>query len=226
MTIDELIAAGETLSRQCFALGAEKAGNIVGYWRGERADYPNSVPPEATAIRSWQHVLTIDTELLAAVGIVEHLPAIGFAMVESIRGDSAGRILPSTVGISELQCEGDPLYAHPYRSLPPFEALCLYGGDAISAWLKKLGLARHDYFQAASEPVAMAYQDYHAAHSPLTLDGAYAVVGGWHQMWPDDDFYLPLEMRLAVLTLKDAEPWYELWQSRGQRNWSVRERIT
>ncbi|WP_159260165.1 hypothetical protein [Komagataeibacter xylinus] len=38
-------------------------------------------------------------------------------------------------------------------------------------------------------------------------------MGGWHQSWPEDDFYMPLEMRRAVLTLREAEPWYELWQA-------------
>ena len=50
MTLDELIAEGERLSRPCYLLGADGPGPVAGFWGGERADHPNKVPPSATAL--------------------------------------------------------------------------------------------------------------------------------------------------------------------------------
>ena len=226
MTVDELIAEGEALSRPCFLLSVEGEGEVAGYWRGERADEPNRVPPEAKALRSIEHVVTVDARLLERVGLFVRSPTVGFAEVELANGDTVYRVLEPDLALSDLTCDGLPLHAVESRSFPPFEAVCLYAGGGVGAWLKGLGLQRHDYEAAAQEPEAVAYFDAYAERAPLYRGDADVVVGGWHQAWPDDDFFLPLEMRLALLTLRDAEPWYELWQATGRRNWSVRQRIT
>jgi len=44
-------------------------------------------------------------------------------------------------------------------------------------------------------------------------------------IWPDDDFFFPLEMRLLVTTIRDAEPFYEIWLS-DIGNIIAKERIT
>lgn len=228
MILDNLIAEGQRLVRPSIPLGSEKRGEIVGYWRGERADHPNTVPPEAIALRSTSHILTLDTSLLKQVEIEEYSPAIGFSEVETVHGSTGFRILRGEPTFAGIACDGTPLYALRDRlpSFPPFEALCLYGGEYVERWLGDLGLQRHEYVAAAGEPEAIAYQEEYRARSPLFDPAWDVVIGGWHCFWSDDDFYLPLEMRLAAITLRDAEPWYELWQATGHRNWSVRERIT
>ncbi|AJG22393.1 hypothetical protein [Cupriavidus basilensis] len=208
MIVDELLAEGERLCRPCFRLNVE--GEVVGYWQGERADRPNAVPPEATELRSIRHIMPIDTGLLERAGLRVRSSTIGFAEVESARGDTGYRFFEADVPISDLQCDGLRLHAAEGKSFPPFEAVCLYGGECVAAWLKNLGLERHEYEKAASEPEAVGYFDAYAARSPIYRGDVDVVVGGWHQCWPDDEFYMPLEMRLAVLTLRDSEPWYEL----------------
>jgi hypothetical protein len=44
-------------------------------------------------------------------------------------------------------------------------------------------------------------------------------------IWPDDDFFMPLEMRLVATTLRDAEPFLEVWLSE-LGNIRVKSRIT
>jgi hypothetical protein len=50
-------------------------------------------------------------------------------------------------------------------------------------------------------------------------------VGGWHTTWPDDDFFIPREMRLMLWTFQDSEPYYEVFLS-PLLNYIVKDRIT
>jgi hypothetical protein len=51
------------------------------------------------------------------------------------------------------------------------------------------------------------------------------VLSAWHVTWPNDDFYIPREMRLMVWTFKDSEPWYEVFLS-PLRNYVIKSRTT
>ncbi|MDO5642554.1 MAG: hypothetical protein Q4G26_09255 [Paracoccus sp. (in: a-proteobacteria)] len=226
LTLADMIAEGEALSRPCFLLRADATGDIAGFWGGERADQPSRPPPEATALSAIRHIMTVDARLLGQLGLPAPAPSIGFSEVRLKTGAITFRVHHSGPEIAALECDGLPLYATPATSFPPFAALCLYGGARIADWLAGLGLRRHEYHAAAHVPLAMDYEDAFTARAPISGSGADAVLGGWHQIWPEDDFFLPLEMRLAALTLREAEPWYELWRASGPGNWSVRARMT
>ena len=75
-----------------------------------------------------------------------------------------------------------------------------------------MGLARHEYWQVPRDQIK-EYEDYQSKQSAYSHQGAYAIVGGWHLMWPEDDFYIPRELTFVMLTLHDAEPWYSVWYS-------------
>jgi len=225
--VDDLIAEGERISRRCLLLSAKQSGDVGGYWGGERSDTPNGVPNGATALRSMSHVATIDASLLSPLGVPANPSPLSLFKVEPVRGNVGYRVVqPTGVVFRDINCTGEPLYVREAASFPPFEALCLYGGGLISSWLKHLGLERFEYCAAGAETAARDYQSEFIKRSPIHLNNADVVLGGWHQIWPEDDFYLPLEMRLAMLTLRDAEPWLALWLATGLGNWSVREHIT
>lgn len=226
MTIDDLIAQAKLLARPCVLLSEAGEGEVAGYWGGERSDFPNTVPPSATALRSYRHVVTVDAAWLDKVGVNGVTGSIGLSVVEAVDGRTSTRVLRSPTPFAEIECDGLPLFAAREESLPPFAAICLYGDDSVAAWLASLGLERHQYIEATGEPQAEAYEDFHVERSHLARDDIDAVIGGWHELWAEDDFYLPLEMRLALLTLRDAEPWYEMMRSAGHGNWTVREHIT
>lgn len=226
MTIDDLIAQAKRLARPCVLLSETGKGEVAGYWGGERSDFPNTVPPSATALRSYRHVVTVDAAWLDKVGIAGVTGSIGFRLVETVEGRISMGVLRSPTPFAAMECDGLPLFAAMDVSLPPFAAICLYGDDSVATWLASLGLERHQYIEATSEPEAEAYEEFHVEHSHLSRHDIDAVMGGWHELWPEDDFYLPLEMRLALLTLRDAEPWYEMMRSAGLGNWTVREHIT
>jgi hypothetical protein len=63
------------------------------------------------------------------------------------------------LAFSKVQWSGEPLFARPSRSLPPFPAICPYGSDKVATWLKSLGLERHEYIDARGEPPGRAYYD-------------------------------------------------------------------
>jgi hypothetical protein len=107
---------------------------------------------------------------------------------------------------------GDPLWGVEEPSFPPPEALCLYGSDRIGAWLARRGCSRRDGADAVIHrtPEGACYIRTWRNRSPLYRDGLAAVLGGWPVMWPDDVGYAG-RGRLALLTLRDAEPWVEAW---------------
>ena len=97
--------------------------------------------------------------------------------------------------------------------------------EMLPARRHALGLERHQYEEALGEAVAEAYQAEFTRRAPFYAAAVDVIVGGWHMMWPEDDFFLPREMRLLATTIRDAEPCREIWLSESG-NISVKERIT
>src|SRR5271155_4037200 len=58
MTLEDLIAEGEVISRPSLLLGpVPTASGVVGYWGGERADEPNALGPAVTVFAARRHIL-------------------------------------------------------------------------------------------------------------------------------------------------------------------------
>jgi hypothetical protein len=225
MTSDELIAEGVALARPCFLLSTSKSGRLAGFWRGERRDKPNTVPAIAKCIATNRHIITVDGALLAELGLAVATPVDLFEMTD-VSGREIYRVERNpSPKFSEISCTGEPLYATPSESFPPLEAVCLYGSRMVADWLRGLGLARHQYDAVRAKPIAERYVDEFTRRAPFYVSGAAAILGGWHMSWPEDDFFMPMEMRLIITTMRDAEPFFEVWLSAGN-NCSVKSRIT
>jgi hypothetical protein len=220
MTLDELIAEGERLAKPSLLLSPEPNRQPpVAFWGGQgRRGY--------TGREDDRHKVTFDCSWLASVG-VEVEGVIGVYDVD----DRWGWVKPVHVDytpelrLADAGCSGGlPLYGHERRSLAPLPAICLYGGDRITAWLAESGLKRTDYDFAESSELGQEYRRAWTKQSPLYEKQYAAALHGWHQQWPEDDFYMPAEMTLLLWTFWDAEPWLELWQRRP--NFRVELRIT
>lgn len=221
--LDDLLREGEALARPCFLLTTEGEGKPGAYWGGVRTD--SDALRETPAIRDVAHLLTLDSALVAAAGIPVRANPISLYEVTMSAGPQLRMAESAAVAFETLACSGDALFAVPASSFPPLAALCLHGGDVVSGWLASLGLERHQYEAAAAAPMGQDYEDVWLERSAFHRQDCDVIVGGWHQQWPDDDFYVPREMRLVAITLRDAEPWRELWRSEAG-NLSARERVS
>jgi len=93
---------------------------------------------------------------------------------------------------------GQPLYAYAERSIPPPDAVGAENDDA--------------------------YVRFWQSNCPVYAREPFAVLGGWHFPWPDDDWELLRDRNLLVWTLKESEPWVEVWDNSG--DFEVFQRIT
>jgi hypothetical protein len=142
------------------------------------------------------------------------------------RGDTGAAVFLEGRALPASPQGGCKLFASARRSLPPVDALFLFGSPAVQEWLSALGWdpeAGYNSNFPEPEPVE-AYESVYRAELPLFTGTAYAVLGGWHLPWPEGDWLDLVDSHLLVWTFHEAEPWVEVW-SHGDRVW-VLERIT
>jgi hypothetical protein len=147
MTINELIAEGDALARSSFLLGTKPTDSgIVGYWGGIRADMPDDLSNDRFSMFSARrHIFTLSEEITKQIGI-NRGPVSVFEWERDADGDLSFRLEHDyRICFADLEINGEPLYATPCASFPPFSAVCLYGGERIRAWLNELGRARYEY---------------------------------------------------------------------------------
>jgi hypothetical protein len=222
----ELIAEGEAIAKRCFLLSADGPGEVAGYWGGERSDMPDALSSRVSAnFKSRRHIVTVSERLIDGIG-VDGLGAVGLFEWVANDGRRTLRVEKSPqVTFDSISCDGVSLCARESTSFPPFEALCLYGSERVGDWLASQGLKRHEYWKVSADGVE-EYAEAYREQWPVITGEADVVVGGWHAMWPEDDFYIPAEMNYLMLTLRDAEPWYSVWHSPMSQGCSAREHVT
>jgi hypothetical protein len=225
--MDILLKESEKLSLPCFDLvPAGKGDEVSAYWRGRRSDLPERFPKGVTAFKYQKHFLSVDQKLFDQLGLQGRGP-LALSMFTTTEDDEKlCNVNVSTGKLNEISFEESiALTAKPATSLPPLEALLLYGGPAVQQWLSSQKLQRWDYSDVDSV-VRDQYLKHFNPRLPLCMEQPpFARVGGWHVQWPDDDFYIPREMRLMVWTFQDSEPWYEVFLS-PLRNYIIKSRIT
>lgn len=213
MTIEDLIACGERLERPCLHL-VEASHGADAVWGGKHRDLNDS----------FDLILSLHPGLFEKIGLKV---SRSFALVtwKDSEGDESGRAQPVKSDHWKGVVGGEPLTWRESKSFPPFPALCLYGGEPIETWLREMGLSPWEY-QKIEPEWEQGYNAAYQARTPLySAQNVYAQLGGLHALWPDDDYYLPREMKLLIWTFKDAEPWYEVFQTQTG-NIVLKERIT
>ena len=204
MTADDLLAEGHDLARRCVYL--RPAGNQFAAWWTPRgaSGFTLEVGSEVLPDGVWNGPGVLQVHLTGA---------------NATASFAGGR----TVQPME---EGLALHAHVAVSLPPAEALFMFGSPRVQEWLRSMewppeaGL--NDNFPAR-ETVSL-YEREFQAQLPLYSGSAHAVLGGWHFPWPDGDWQELLDAQLVLWTFAGAEPWVEVWLKDGRL--SVMERVT
>lgn len=120
---------------------------------------------------------------------------------------------------------GSPLFARPWKSYPPIEGIFLLGSARVGDWLEANQWERswgyNDNF--GGRDLVHEYESWWQSQHPFYTKRAAAVRGGWHFVWPDDDWLDRVHDELVLWTLT-GEPWIEVWaESTGMR---VIERVT
>ena len=109
--------------------------------------------------------------------------------------------------------EGPRLYAYSVPSLPPLEAVFLYGSPMFREWFGQMGwgedLDRNG--PLLDREIENAYVEAQRENLPIDGEHVFAVLGGWHVPWPDGDWLELVDHPLAVMTLADSEPWVEVF---------------
>ena len=223
----DLVKESAALSLPCFDLvPAGKGDEVVAYWGGRRSDLPEQLPEFVTAVKSQAHLLSVDQSLFEQLSLQGREPLALSMSTTADDDEGLDCVTVSTGRLSELVFEDAvPLAAVRATSLPPLQALLLYGGTPVQNWLSSQGLQRWDYEDVAEE-LRNRYRKLFDPQLPLFMERPpYARIGGWHIAWPDDDFYIPREMRLMIWTFQDSEPWHEVFLS-PLRNYVIKSRIT
>jgi hypothetical protein len=124
---------------------------------------------------------------------------------------------------------GTALFAHPSSSWPPIDALFKFGSPAIKNWIAECGwpadMPYHGGFK--DHEIVNAYENHVRPLNPLfgEIEGVFAMLGGWHDAWPENDWFDLLDKKLVAYTFEEAEPWVEVWVDGGQ-NFQVIQRIS
>jgi hypothetical protein len=213
MELDTLMAEGMRLSKPCIHLRAgDGASEVQGIWGGQGV---LEVPHKS----DWVHRVSVACSALQLLGFELE----GCLSVYESAGGCIAEI-DSTAGLPHSSTSGLVLLGSPMMSFPPLDAVCLYGNSEIEEWLKSEGLSRNDAADLDGTRLGDAYQREYQARSPLYVENADVVLGGWHMIWPEDDAYDENKGSLLLWTFRDAEPWIEVWLNGGQLD--VKERIT
>jgi hypothetical protein len=207
MTAEELIAEGRALQRPVVLLTEDGEGEPVAKWYGIEEDdeqcwltvAARSIPNAPSTLDNYLTLYT--SENSAKTGRIEVTPR-----------------WPDRDGIA--------LYAQSENILPPINAVFLRGSSAVEEWLKTNRWQRTWAYNDNFPDTAMvkAYEGVWFDEFPLYRDGVAAALGGWHMPWPDGDWLEYVDKQLLIFTVRDSEPWVEVWFERGQLY--VRQRRT
>lgn len=118
-----------------------------------------------------------------------------------------------------------PLCRSDAESLPPVDAVFLFGSAAIGSYLDKHGWQRDwEFNNNFKGRAAHEYTREWAKQCPLYMGGIVAVEGGWNVPWPEGDWRSLVDSELVLWTLEESEPWVEVFNDTKQ--YTVFQRVT
>lgn len=197
MDLAYLIRFAETMTRNAFAYRKTQSGeSIDAYWHGK-------------------------DKLILTVQLGDQW--------YSLSKDKADNLL-FAVAKQEQVISKTPLTKHEFLAYPSIDHLFHYGDTAISTWLESCHWDTDEgYNDNFPDPAADRYDRWFQQQDPFyNSDDVYFISHGWSFIWPEDDSILEWdpELDFTLITLKDAEPWYEVWFNKTQNNFVVLERTT
>lgn len=129
------------------------------------------------------------------------------------------------VSVKEPRHAGIPLVGSLKDSMPPIDTVFRFGSSDVGTYLAEHGWQRDwPYNSNFRHDAAQQYEELWMSQCPMYSNTVVAVIGGWNFPWPDSDWEECSEMELVLWTLRDAEPWIEVF--RDDSHWVVKQRNT
>jgi hypothetical protein len=200
MTVELLLAEGRRLQRDCYFLKPFGTGEPVAMWF--EAD---SAQESVTGWRCW---LTIRSDSLPC----SKAPKTVFLSV------STNGLEHGVIDLVDRwpQRNGTPLYPHVASVLPPIDAVFAKGSEEVGEWLKANNWSRivryNGNFPEAN--LVEAYERVWFTEHPIYRNDPdiYVATGGWHLPGQDNDWHALIPAKLLLTTIRDSEPWVEVFQ--------------
>jgi hypothetical protein len=226
MTLDELVEEGRRLARPCVYLKDTGPGPVVGIWY-ERDRDAGRDGLESTGELLW---LVIDSTC------VPGFPALPeerryLAVYSNERDCVSGRV-EERPAMEDTVCKRRPipLYAHDANPLPPLDAVFARGSERVGEWLQAHGWERdwgyNGNFGQPGRTITREYERLWTTETPSWAHrDVYAILGGWHDTGPDDDWNDLIDENLVLWTHLDIEPSVQVWRT-AEGGYKVILRIT
>jgi hypothetical protein len=203
VTSPNLVEIGRSLAHPALSL-APQGDNYAAVWLG------TGVVPEPEGEGHHRISIACDAlpvnprKLTGVISVYEGTRAERFASRHVAIHDPRAK-LPRTT-------DGTKLYGTPFESLPPVQFLFKRGPAAVKKWLKSQDWDSEDpsSYMPDHEP-ARWYLDAWFANHPVLTNQGYAMLGGWLMPFPEGDWEELVGQTLLLTTIKDAEPYIELW---------------
>jgi len=212
MTLDQLIAEGRALQRDCTILERDGDGPIAAVWYDK-----NRAEIDRTGFRCW---LSVDAQYIPSLsGSIR-----GYLSVFTDEDDCESGRVELTPKMPDRS--GTLLRARSIAVLPPIDAVVARGSARVEHWIKSHGWCREDWCNHVPDlKMVREYTRIYMDECPVYREGPFAALGGWHGPGPDDDWHSLIDDQLLVWTFEDSEPRVEAWRLRSGE-FRVIQRIT
>ncbi|MGL6072890.1 MAG: SMI1/KNR4 family protein [Fimbriiglobus sp.] len=204
ITFAELMEEARTLVRPAVVLSNE-GEEYVGYWRGAGVVRP---PPGI-----WEHWISFDPSVIPnnpqhRTGVI----SVYLCLEDSDRYHDVAVVHDGAVSLPH-DAEGEKLYAHRIECLPPMDAVFWFGSEKVQKWLSAndWNPALGYYNFPDREPIDAYERNFRSEHPFLHDEEFFAMLGGWSVMF-DESWYELVEKPLMLLTIRDSEPWLEVFE--------------
>jgi hypothetical protein len=212
MSPEKLVSEVRRLARPAVLL-VDKGKDYAAIWKGTGV----VAPPPGT----WEHWISIDTAKLPEnPRKLRGVLSVYLCLESGERYEQVG-VVHDPKATLPLKTDGTKLFARPYDCPPPMEALFKFGGPAVQDWLAAHSVDPNHGINPSAfpdrAPLKAAHEIVDREHPFFGKVDCYAMLGGWSMcfMWCygiDEQYpWDLLKGALTVLTLRDSEPWLEVF---------------
>jgi hypothetical protein len=205
LTGDDLQAEARRLARPAIMLSAD-GEEYAACWQGTGV-----VPPPPGR---WEHWISLDTSFLPDNPRGRGAVLSVYLCTEDDDRFHQVAVTQDHAAVLPRVPDGERLFVHRAACLPPIEAIFRFGSEPIQTWLAanewNPDWGYNDNF-ADSGPVETYLKAFQSEHPFFHDEEFYSMLGGWSMCF-DEDWATLVAKPLLLLTIRDSEPWLEVYE--------------